>query len=262
VLRGAAAPRPSDLGYHARLFYPRAGGIETVPRLLAARVAAAPRCRAEVVAVDLDAAAVVLADGERLPYRHLVSTMPLPELARCLRPLPGAIADAAAVLQHVSVLNYNLAVARRPLFEGHWIYFPESDFPFYRVGFPGRINEKMLPAGGDTLHAEIAFRGPTPDRAALRAAVRAGLERAGLLRPDDTVLHESLTTNPYAYVVYDHARAAAAHAILGFLAERDVHSIGRYGRWEYSTIGDAFAAGRELAEQIRCPTRSSKNRSA
>jgi protoporphyrinogen oxidase len=260
VLRGAAAPRASDIGYHARLFYPRSGGIQTLPRLLAARLPAPPRLGAEVVAVELDEAVVVLSDGARLPYRHLVSTMPLPELVRRLRPLPPAIADAAAALRHVSVLNYNLAVARRPLFEGHWIYFPEPAFPFYRVGFPGRISPETLPAAGDTLHAEIAFHGAPPDETALREDVRAGLRQAGLLRSGDVVLHEGFTTDPYAYVVYDHERRAATETLHGLLAEHDIYSIGRYGRWEYSTIGDAFAAGRDAAERIRCRTRLSKNR--
>jgi len=34
------------------------------------------------------------------------------------------------------------------------------------------------------------------------------------------------------------------------LAERGVHSIGRYGLWEYSAMEDALAQGREIARRI------------
>ena len=35
-----------------------------------------------------------------------------------------------------SVINFNLGIARPEISEKHWIYFPETNYPFYRLGFP------------------------------------------------------------------------------------------------------------------------------
>ena len=49
------------------------------------------------------------------------------------RPRFAKLADN---LRWVSVYNINIAVGRDNVSNKHWIYFPERQFPFYRVGFP------------------------------------------------------------------------------------------------------------------------------
>lgn len=261
VVRGAACSEPSGLGYHATFAYPRNGGIDQLPGQIVERLPVPPRTGSAVTHVDAAARRVTLADGERVPYRHLVSSIPLPEILRLLDQVPEPIAAAASRLRHVSVLNYNLVVRRRPVFDGNWIYFPEPQFPFYRVGFPARAGAHLAPGEGDMLHAEIAYAGPLPDEDATRRAVLEGLRAAGLLREEDTIVADGFTPTEYAYVVYDRERAAAVEAIHGFLAARDITAIGRYGRWEYSSIGDALRSGRRAAEALQCPKNESTNRS-
>ena len=52
---------------------------------------------------------------------------------------------------------------------------------------------------------------------------------------------------PHAYVVYDHQWQRARARILDWLRARSIHSIGRYGDWNYSAMEDALVAGRETA---------------
>jgi protoporphyrinogen oxidase len=52
---------------------------------------------------------------------------------------------------------------------------------------------------------------------------------------------------PHAYVVYDHAWERSRSRILEWLRSRRIHSIGRYGGWNYSAMEDALVAGRETA---------------
>ena len=54
---------------------------------------------------------------------------------------------------------------------------------------------------------------------------------------------------PYAYVVYDHARARNVATIRDWLAEHDILLAGRYSEWEYYNSDHAFLAGRNAAEQ-------------
>jgi protoporphyrinogen oxidase len=87
--------------------------------------------------------------------------------------------------------------------------------------------------------------------AALIQRIRDGLERAGIFRSDDELVIADVKDIRYAYVLFDQHRARALPAILEELARRGIHSIGRYGRWEHTSMEDAMAQGKQLAEQLR-----------
>ena len=53
---------------------------------------------------------------------------------------------------------------------------------------------------------------------------------------------------PYAYVLYDHSRAAAVATIRDWLAGYDIVLAGRYSEWEYYNSDHAFIAGKKAAE--------------
>jgi len=80
--------------------------------------------------------------------------------------------------------------------------------------------------------------------------IRDGLERAGIFRPDDELVVADVKDIRYAYVLFDKHRARALPAILEELARRGIHSIGRYGRWEHTSMEDAMAQGKQLAEKL------------
>jgi hypothetical protein len=49
-------------------------------------------------------------------------------------------------------------------------------------------------------------------------------------------------------VIFDHDHYAALGVVQDFLASRGIISTGRYGAWNYSSMGDALAMGKEAAE--------------
>jgi hypothetical protein len=53
-----------------------------------------------------------------------------------------------------------------------------------------------------------------------------------------------------AYVTYDRARKDAVATIKRFALRHGIHSIGRYGAWEYSSMEDAMEQGRQTAETL------------
>src|SRR5439155_19405422 len=103
-----------------------------------------------------------------------------------------------------------------------------------------------------SLYVEISHQ-PTmivPPADLLRQ-VRAGLERAGIFRPDDEILAADVRDIRYAYVLFDRHRACVLPTILAELERRGIHSIGRYGRWEHSSMEDAIGQGKQLAERLK-----------
>jgi UDP-galactopyranose mutase len=173
-------------------------------------------------------------------------------LVRLCTDLPQAIRDAATGLRCVSVYNVNLGVARERISDYHWIYFPEPEYPFYRAGFPMNFSPALGRPGCSSLYVEVSHQ-PTESipPAVLLQRIRTGMEQASIFRPDDEVVVADVRDIRYAYVLFDKHRARALPAILEELERRGIHSIGRYGRWEHTSMEDAIAQGKTLAEKLR-----------
>ena len=106
--------------------------------------------------------------------------------------------------------------------------------------------------GCSSMYVEMSHQ-PTEHQSAeqLVGRVRAGLEQAGILRPDDELVVSDVKDLHYAYVYFDRHRAQAMPAILAELERRGIYSVGRYGRWEHTSMEDAIGQGKQVAEHLR-----------
>ncbi len=246
VVRGAFGVEAREFGYNPRFLYPKRGGIRLLPDALAARVRHL-HLGVEVEAVDLRARRLRLSDGTRPRYDALISTLPLPELVRRCEGIPEAARAAAAGLRWVRVVNVNLAVRGAVAPGRHWVYFPEAEFAFYRVGVASNFSDGVAPPGCSTVYVEVSERSEGPPSPGLQERVVQDLRRAGILEPGHEVLFSLPLTIDPAYVIYDRHRRDSVPALLALLQERGIHSVGRFGAWEYSSMEDALVAGRQAA---------------
>ncbi len=251
VVQGALGLANRNMGYNPSFFYPKEGGIQRYPEAFARHIMKGLHLKHEVTALDLRRRVVEFQNGQRVHYRHLISTLPLPELVRRADGVPAAVRRQVTGLVHVSVTNVNLGVDRPTIVPYHWIYFPEPRFPFYRVGFPSNLTPSVAPPGQSLISIECSHRPGRPvsrDTAIERAV--AGLREAGLLRADDRITMREVVEIPYAYVIFDHARQRILARLTRALRGAGVRSIGRYGAWEHSSMEDAVLQGKEAAESI------------
>jgi protoporphyrinogen oxidase len=251
VVNGALGIKDKAFGYNASFLYPARGGINLLPEALLTRVSDVIY-GTELAEVDTRRRRATFQDGRVEDYETLVSTIPIPELVRRCTDLPMAIRDAAAALRCVSVYSVNLGVSRERISDKHWVYFPEPDYPFYRAGFPMNFSESLGPPGCSSLYVERSHQPAdllAPE--VLLRQVRNGLERAGIFRPDDDIVVADVRDIRYAYVIFDKHRARVMPGILAELEQRGLHSIGRYGRWEHTSMEDAIHQGKALAEKLQ-----------
>ncbi len=251
VVNGALGIKDKAFGYNPSFLYPVQGGIGVLPK------AFLPGVRevvygSELIEVDSGRRRATFQDGRVEEYETLVSTIPVPELVRRCTDLPQEIREAAAGLRCVSVYNVNLGVSRERVSDKHWIYFPEPEYPFYRAGFPMNFSPALGPSGCSSLYVEVSHQ-PTQilPPAELLRQIREGMEQAGIFRHDDEIVVADVHDIRYAYVLFDKHRARALPAILTELERRGIRSIGRYGRWEHTSMEDAIAQGKQLAEQLK-----------
>lgn len=254
MIEGALQPAPKPMGPNARFGYVLRGGCQALMDAFLPHLRGELRLNTRVSGVSVRQRTVSLADGSTLPFDTLVSTMPLPVLVRMLGDeAPPEVRAAAAGLRHVSVRCVNIGIGRERVTEKHWIYYPE-DTVFHRIFVQGNASPHCNPPGGFGITCEITYSPHKPlpcDGDALIARCIADCQRVGLITPDDPIWVANQLDLPYAYVVYDHARAGHVATIRRWLETHDVLLAGRYSEWEYYNSDHAFLAGRTAAEAVR-----------
>jgi protoporphyrinogen oxidase len=258
VVAGAVGAGPPELGYNQTFLYPKAGGIETFTRALQTRIGAAGAGGRVHTSSDPDAIdwrrREVSVGGERIAYRALVATLPLPELLKRMRELPPEVEAQAARLRCTTLSYLNIAARRPAPADWHWIYVPEQRYPFYRVNVFSSAAASMAPEGCASICVEMAHRGPISDETVRDTT--AALVAAGALADAGDVVFAEPKHIDYAYVVFDHHYYEATHEIFAFLEANGIYPRGRYGAWTYNAMEDCVLAGREVAALIdRLPPR-------
>jgi protoporphyrinogen oxidase len=250
LLAGARGECREGMGYNATFRYPVRGGIGALPRALARPLGDRVRTGVGATRVDLRRKIVHTSDGRSIPYRAVISTIPLPALVRSCDGLPSRARRAASALKWAKVLAMNFGVAGGRPPPAHWIYVPERGYPFFRVGFLSNVDRTAAPKGAASLFVERSY----PPEAEVRPDAEAGralrgLRRMGILgRGADVEEVRPVLLDP-AYVLFTPSRERAVAALSREFLRRGVILSGRYGAWDYygmeRSMGEGVRAARE-----------------
>jgi UDP-galactopyranose mutase len=250
VVDGTLGVNLKGFGYNQEFLYPRKGGIQILPQAFLVHAHDVQLGKA-VESIDIEKKALRFQDGSETTYRMVLSSLPLDDLLQRLESCPEEIKDLSKGLRYISIVNINLGVGREGISDHHWVYFPEPSYPFYRVGFLSNLSPSMAPKGTSALSVEISYLPSNPPSIEkVREQTIATLVDCGILRTEDKILAEKTFFIKHAYVIYDRFRSKHLPRIIQFLHKNQIYPLGRYGRWEYSTMEDAILQGKEAAEVL------------
>lgn len=253
ILSGALQPANKPMGPNARFGYPIKGGFQALVSGFVPHIKGKIEVNSDVVQLFPREHILMLADGRRFQYDNLISTMPLPELVRLMgSEAPKDVQEAASGLHHISIRCVNIGIKRKNITDKHWIYYPE-DTIFHRIFLQGNASPECNSPDGFGFTCEISYSPwkPLPvDGEELIARCIADCIKVGIINADDTVLTSNLVDMPYAYVVYDKARAKNVATIKAWMEKQDIILSGRYSEWEYYNSDHAFLAGKRAAETV------------
>ena len=236
VLASAVPRHVNNHGYNAYFYYPERGGIQALIDSLETRVEPV-HLNHRAVQIDLARKTVRFENGHEAGYERLLSTMPLKKLAQLSLGVPAALQHDAEQLHSTSLLSLTFGV-RTPLPHSyHWLYFPEPEYPFFRIVFPSNICPNLAPENGSVISVEISQ--PDPNRLEqLETTVREQLVKLGFVRQSSDIQLTARHCFEHAYPVHDHGREGRVARLLQFFQSQGVWSFGRFGGWRYCSIDD------------------------
>lgn len=264
VLRGALRGNDDFQAYNSSGWYPRpphgsaVRGMEVLSRALARR-AADLRLEHVVELIDLDRRLVIARHNDqqrRFRFRRgCLATLPLPRLIAMCQQAPEPLRRATRRLSCNRVLSVMLSVrGPRPSTRGHWRYYSDESVVFTRLIYMHEFDPATAPDDGWGLLVELvepAERPPVP-RDEVFNRVRSDVRKVGALPDGCEIIDTHLMLVDPAYVVFTVDNQATVESANEFLAEGGITTLGRYGRWEYSSMSqvmrDAFCwADEQLA---------------
>ncbi|MCL2144953.1 MAG: FAD-dependent oxidoreductase [Endomicrobia bacterium] len=253
IVKSAYSKNKTQYGYNSIFYYPKKKGCQALIDGFLKKIKV--EYNSKTCEIDIKNKTAVTQDRKKYKYDSLISTQPLTELVRQIEQAPVSIKKAAKNLKCSSVRCVNLGVKSskgipKALKNRHWVYLPETSFPFYRAGIYSNINSLSAPENCYSFYVEFSSSSPViPERFDLESAVNA-LKKAGFIGGNDEIISTNTVDMPYAYVIFDKEREQSLKIINEWLNKNNIFSIGRYGMWEYSFIEKNIKDAKNLADLL------------
>lgn len=199
--------------------------------------------------IDLEKHEAKLNNGEVVVFDNLINTSPFNSFLKLTNNLEyNELSDR---LTYNKVLVFNLGFNKKSKYnKEHWIYFPDKDINFYRIGFYDNIlNSDKLSMYIEIGYSKDAVISKEEIDDELNKTLK-NLKKVGVI--DDSfelVAHESIVMNP-AYVHIDTENDKLVRKTMNDLSENNIYSIGRYGAWTYCSMEDCMLEAKNLSEKI------------
>ena len=164
-------------------------------------------------------------------YDKIISTLPLNLLPKLILNCPESVINSASKLKYnkVSTMLWETKPTNRT-----WTYLPGKDTIFHRyihIGsfFKPKKNYTITECVGEKSYDEM---------------LESGIKDQFLIKPLDYHVSD------HAYVVFDDNYKTSKENITKYLDNIGIHSIGRFGEWEYYNMDICIKSAMNLAKNI------------
>lgn len=234
---------PENNSYNAFFLYPKKGCIKIVESIASHVNPLKINFNEKVTSINIEKKWVIT-NKRVLPFDNLISTMPFPKLL-----------DNCNIIYNKDIYSWNKVLVFNLGFDkkgcdlrNNWIYFPNKDLIFYRVGFYDNIigQNKM------SLYVELGFsyQQDEIDKEYYLQRVLNDLKQVGIIDNHQLVDYKAIIMDP-AYVHITKESEQDKKIKMTELAQYNIYSIGRYGEWKYCSLEDNIADAFSLAERTK-----------
>lgn len=236
--------RQNNKSYNDEFLYPKNGAQSYVDYLYSKLDKTKILLNNKVELLNEDDKIITLRDGTNVKYEYLINTSPFNNF---LKFFGNKYEDVINNLSYNKVLVFNLGFSNDSINKEHWIYFPDKNINFYRVGFYNNI----LNTNKMSLYVEIGYsKNESIDINKELEQTLKNLKKCNIIN-DEQVLekYDSIVMDP-AYVHINENDIKKVNEINKKLNEKNIYSIGRYGLWTYCSMEDCIEQAVELYNTI------------
>jgi protoporphyrinogen oxidase len=233
----------NNASYNTYFTYSKGGAIEYVNSLFERTDKNKLFLNEKVISIDADKK-IVKTNKRELAYDNVISTMPFPKLLDiCQTPYEKP------VYSWNKVLVFNLGFDKKGDDKiNNWIYFPDKELCFYRIGYYDNIfsDDRM------SLYVELGFDKDVNDIDVnyYMQKVLDDLKKTGVISDQKLISWHHVIMDP-AYVHVTKTSIDDVKKQKELLAQKNIFSIGRYGSWQYCSIEDNMIEAHDLVKQIQ-----------
>lgn len=251
VIDGALDIPRENRHYVTTFRYPTEGGYASFLKILETDLDI--KLKAYPTEIDLEQKEVHLNTGEVKPYKILISTIPLPELIKCIKNVPKGVLDATNCLKWISLLMLNFYIKRKIDTPSQWNYYYDDEIPYTRIFYMSQFAKNNAPENCETLQVEIPYskdESLTVERKELINKVVQCIHKTENIGPNE-INYLGYINIEYGYVIYDTKRKKALEIIHRFLNDNEIYYCGRFGEWAYLWSDQALLSGKRVADYFK-----------
>lgn len=204
------------------------------------------RLGTEVKKIDRKNKCVETSEGEKIYYENLINSVPFNNFLEMLNEKEWDKKAEKLSYNKVLVLNLGFDSPSPKYKKEHWVYFPDKNLNFYRIGFYNNI----LGQSKLSVYVEIGFPRDKEDinvGEELDKALK-GMRKVGIIDEEMRLADKNVLLMDPAYV-----HVAEEEAIKKYFEEFEkdnIYMLGRYGRWTYNCMEDCISLADELANRL------------
>ncbi len=233
---------PDNSSYNSSFTYPKKGSIQYINALLRGVRKGNMLLNETILSIDLKNK-IAKTNNYTIKFEHLISSIPFPKLLDICN-----INYQKKVFTSNKVLAVNLGFDKKGNKENHWVYFPDKDLRFYRIGY----YDNILNSDRMSLYVEIGLK--SDEKVNVAREIKAILKQAksiGIITNQKLLAKHHVIMDP-AYVHINKTSQSNLLKMKENLNKKGVYSIGRYGGWKYCSIEDNIIEAKELAVFFNC----------
>lgn len=221
--------------YNDFFLYPKSGAFELIKKIQVPDQNIVYNCN--IIGIDLKTKKVHTDEGE-IEYEYLISTIPFHSLLEYL--------NIHVNLSWNKVLVLNMGFDKKTEFSDiHWIYVPDKEINFYRIGFYDNIQKREK----GSVYIEIGY----PSDANIdveynfKMALH-GMKQMGIITNQKVVDWNYVIMDPAYVHICNHGEM---DKIKKHLEKNNIYVTGRYGAWTYNSMEDCILSAHDVLNRIK-----------
>lgn len=240
--------------------FPKQGGTGAIWKALAKEIGQKYiHYKIQIKAIDQEEKTITLSDGRVFKYEKLLSTIPINQLVKLLKNTPENIIQSADKLRYSATNIVGIGLKGKVpanLQSKCWMYFPQSDSPFYRVTVFSNYSPQNVPNANEywslmTETSESDYKKVNQDT--LVQDTINGLLASNLINKDTIIASTWQYRAPYGYPTPSIDRDEILTTLQSYIQPFDIYSRGRFGAWKYevSNQDHSLMQGVEWANRMK-----------